>query len=392
MSHSKTSKWTDDEFRQLLVELQNTACENFPALMNKLGLDVRRQGKRYVGPCPVHGGDNPTGLNIYPDGYDIKGIWRCRTNNCHKRKHPDSDRLMYGQTLLGLIRGIIHHQTGQYPKLKEAVDILLDFCEYKSLEDIGKIDQETLARRKLNNAFRRLNMSPTKSKSSWTREQVRSLLQIPSPYYVDRGFCPKILDKYDVGTYQKKNRVAVPVYDDEYKHCVGFTGRTLHPHCDECDFWHPKSGKCPQTTLEKAYAVKWKNSDGFNTGHYLYNYWFAKEDIFRTGCVILVEGPSEVWRLAEAGIRNVVALFGTSLTDEQRVILERSGALSAVISLDGDEAGREGASIIKTQLERQFRLFFPTFGDGDIGGLQTDTVTADVKPLLQQLTSYYATV
>lgn len=385
-------KLSDEEFRQTLVELQNTSCENFERLMVQLGLELRQQGKRYVGPCPVHGGDNTTALNIYHDGDDIKGIWRCRTHQCHQKKHPGSNRLLYGQTLLGLIRGILHHRTGEYPKLSDPIKILLDFCGYKSIHQIGIPDGDLVVRRRMNNAFRRLNLSPLASKHKWTREQVRKILEIPAPYYVKRGYSAEILDKYDVGTYNKKRRIAVPVYDDEYKDCVGFTGRSLYPECETCGYYHEETQKCPQTSLEKAYAVKWKNNDGLNTGNYLYNYWFAKDHIFNSGCVILVEGPGDVWRLEESGIHNAVALFGTSLTEEQRVILERSGALSAVVILDGDEAGREGGEIIKRQLERQFRLFFPSFGSGDIGGLQTDAVTSDVKPIIEQLSAYYQSV
>ncbi len=383
------SKLTDDEFRQSLVELQNEACENFESLMTEIGADLRCQGKKYVGQCPVHGGDNPTGLNIYPEGDEIKGIWRCRTHGCHMKKHPDTNRLMYGQTLLGFIRGIQHYNTGKYPKLGDATKVLLKFCGYKSIYDVRIPNVETLKRRMMNKAFGRLALSPTMSNKTWPREKVRSLLSIPSPYYLNRGYLAETLDKYDVGTYNQKRRVAVPVYDDDYKVCVGFSGRTLYDECDKCSLYHDKDKGCPQTNLEKAYCVKWKNNDGFNTGHYLYNYWFSKDHILKSGTVILVEGPGDVWKLEEAGIHNAVALFGTNLTDEQRVILERSGALSAVVLLDGDKAGKDAMAIIKGQLERQFRLFFPDVtGTGDLGDLQTDSITSDIKPIIEQLSTY----
>jgi len=385
-----TSQYDSERFRQRLVELQNMACENFDDLMSEIGLDLIRQGKKHIGVCPVHGGDNPTALNVYADGTEIKGIWRCRTHNCHMLLHPGTNRLMYGQTMLGLIRGVIHNRTGEYPPLSEAVNVLLKFCSIGRLDEIAIPDDLILTKRRMNNAFRRLNMLPGTATTTWTRPQVRNMLDIPAQYYQYRGYSQETLDKYDIGCYNAHNRVVTPVYDDEYTMCVGFTGRSLFDKCKQCGYYHSASEQCPQTSFDKLKSVKWKNSEGFDSRNYLYNYWFAKDHILETGCVILVEGPGDVWRLEEAGIKNSVALFGTSLTEEQRIILERSGTMSVILMLDNDQAGIDGTRIIKGQLERQFRLFFPMIdSDDDIGSLHTDVVTSDVKPLIDNIISYY---
>ena len=86
---------------------------------------------------------------------------------------------------------------------------------------------------------------------------------------------------------------------------------------------------------------KWLNSKGFNSGACLYNYWNAKDHISETSTAILVEGQGDVWRLDEAGIYNVVGMFGCSLGGQQRLILERSGALKLVVMTDADEAGQK---------------------------------------------------
>ena len=49
---------------------------------------------------------------------------------------------------------------------------------------------------------------------------------------------------------------------------------------------------------------------------------FAKEFIKESGIVILVESPGNVWRLEEAGVHNSVAIFGSSLADRQKMILD----------------------------------------------------------------------
>ena len=359
------------------------ACANIEELLAELGVDFRCNGKMLVGPCPVHGGDNLSAWNLYPEGEEVRGYWVCRTHHCEKKKSENS-KLLYGSTIIGFVRGVLSQQKGGYVGYKESVDFVVDFLGYNSLSEINKPDAATIERRKYISSMRKLSVSPKQEKSGWTREKLRDTLELPAKYYTDRGYSKEVLDKYDVGLYNKRNRVVVPVYDDKYTYVAGFLGRSTWSQCSRCKKWHNPKSKCPKTGYEIKESEKWLNGS-FQSTNYLYNYWFALPHIQKCGAAILVEGAGDVWRLEENEIHIGLGLFGTELTDPQRVLLDRSGALSLIVLLDPDKAGREGAKKLKEQLGRQYRMYFPNTRD-DVGGLNADEITEDIKPIIDKVT------
>ena len=121
----------------------------------------------------------------------------------------------------------------------------------------------------------------------------------------------------------------------------------------------------------------------------MYNYWSAKDTILETGVVILVESPGNVWRLEEAGIHNSVAMFGAHLSQNQKKIIDSSGAFSIICLLDNDEAGKKGAKKIHEQCSKMYRIYFPEFQGNDIGDICVDVVTNDIKPLISKIGETY---
>ena len=154
-------------------------------------------------------------------------------------------------------------------------------------------------------------------------------------------------------------------------------------NCGDCKKWHAPKGGCPKTGYEIKEAEKWLNGS-FQSTNYLYNYWFALPHIQKCGVAILVEGAGDVWRLEENDIHIGLGLFGTELTGPQRVLLDRSGALSVIVLLDPDKAGQEGAKKLKSQLGRQYRIYFPNIRD-DVGGLNADEITEDIQPIIDKV-------
>ena len=78
---------------------------------------------------------------------------------------------------------------------------------------------------------------------------------------------------------------------------------------------------------------------GINVSTILYNFDYIEknEDITE---VILVEGIFDVWAYAKAGIYNVVAIFGSSLSEEQVKLLLRLN-IDITLSFDNDTAGNK---------------------------------------------------
>ncbi|QDV39229.1 toprim domain-containing protein [Tautonia plasticadhaerens] len=141
-----------------------------------------------------------------------------------------------------------------------------------------------------------------------TRDRVRDRLTFPARHFLERGFSRKILDSFDVGYSAKRDRIVVPLYDEEGIHCIGDTFRSYKPPCGTCRKHHDPGVPC------KYGQQKWGIMRGFAKRAYLYNYAAAlRAD---SPFVFLVEGPPDVWRLGEAGYVGV-ALLGSSMTDEQ---------------------------------------------------------------------------
>lgn len=350
-----------------MAEIESAALENIEELLELLGVEYETGHKRIDGQCPVHGGDNPTALNLYLTGHTRAGHWVCNTRHCEKFFKP---------TLIGFVRGVLSQNTyewsdvgDKYVTFPDTMKYLLSFIK-KDYQDINTDYQSIEKRRfesKINSVF------STKKKESGlsfvSRDKVISSLQIPAEYYIKRGYASSILEEYDVGLCTRPNapmynRVVVPIYDDNHKYMVGCTARA--------------------TTEDQ--SPKWLHSKGFSADSYLYNYWKAKKHIAETGTAILVEGPGDVWRLEESGIHNSVAMFGTYLSESQKDLLDILGAMSLVILTDSDEAGKTGAETIFQQCSKTYRIYFPRHSNfNDVGDMDKDAITSDIKPLIEQI-------
>ena len=358
-----------------ISEIQEMVSYRAEEFFDFLNLDYYNCGRYLAGPCPVHGGDNRTAFNFFTEGESNKCNWICYTHHCERPLKSGG----FGNNLVGLIRGI------KGLEYKPAVDFLCDYLKI-DINNI-KIDLEKESRYKTQKQNNILYKERIHKPGQITREMVRSKLIIPSHYYLSRGYSQEILDKYDVGlctTFGKEmyGRVVVPVYDDDYRYVVGVTGRSIHEQ-HSCGLYHNIKEKCP-IGKESEYS-KWKNNTNFSKSNYLYNYWFAKDSISNDGYAILVEGPGDVWKLEELGIKNSLALFGTELTDEQMLILERSGAMTLIIMTDNDEAGRIASINIKNKCQKLFRMYFPNFIGKDAGELNKTNVTRDIEPIIKRI-------
>ncbi|MCL2502235.1 MAG: DNA primase [Bacteroidales bacterium] len=101
---------------------------------------------------------------------------------------------------------------------------------------------------------------------------------------------------------------------------VAFGGRTLRT-----DKASPKYINSPESEI-------------YSKSRSLYGLFFAKQAITRAQKCYLVEGYTDVLSLFQAGIENVVASGGTSLTTDQTRLIKRF-APQVTVLFDGDEAG-----------------------------------------------------
>ncbi len=369
-----------------LDDLNEVVVEDLSVLLEYFSIDYVTYQDRVSFTCPIHDSDNEESLSIFTDGHTSKGNWRCWTNACEQEILSDGRPLTC--SIFGLTRGLIGIEEQREISYGEAIKFLMGLYGYENAELEAKYsDAEYGSKKKFIKIFNILNRSFTKIVGTKTREEVRRGLKIPSQYFIGRGFPAELLDKYDVGFCETINtemadRVVVPVYDNDHKLMVGCIGRSSKPLCTECNGFHDLYQDCPSNKVEKRRACKWLNSKGFRADSILYNFWFAKEHILKSGWAILVEGQGDVWKLEMALYKIGLGIFGDSLGDQQRMVLDTSGALNLLILTDGDEAGLKAREKIRVKCKRSYNCVFMDLPKKDLGEMRPAEIRNFLEPVL----------
>jgi hypothetical protein len=294
------------------------ASDRLGELLAALGCDVKesRGGRVFRGRCPVHLGDD-SNFSVGTDGKLFPIFWACHSHSCHKTVGRKGN-------LIGLIRGALTGDPDRPASMAEARSFIEEFLARDG-------DRPTTVRRP--------TTRPTPTTLSFSREQVRQQLVIPSPYFLSRGFSPAVLDRYDIGESPKLKRAVVPIYDDQGKTCVGILSRSTKLSCTFCSNCHDRTDTCDLGEL------RWRFEKGFPKGDYLFNYAAAKS----APVVLLVEGVGDVLRAAEAGVVAVCG-FGTDISVFQTVKL--SCLKRVLVAFDNDEPGQKAAHDLVPRLRR----------------------------------------
>ena len=367
-----------------LKVLCDDLCDNIEDLLEHFELDYKDHGKMISMACPIHEGDNESALNLYVEGDSYRGNWKCRTHGCEK---------CFKGSIIGFVRGLLSNRKHQWSEegdktctFKETIDFVTSFLK-KDLKDI-KVSTEARNKNRFTNAVNQIrNTAKVDTTNCLTRNRIRGLLKIPAQYYVDRGFTPVILDKYDIGlcnnpNREMSNRVVAPIYDPDYTYMIGCSGRSIFEKCDKCGCFHDPDNDCPQDHQKYLYS-KWKHSANFKSQNSLYNFWFAQKHIKDTGIAILVESPGNVWKLEENDIHNSLGIFGAALSDRQKIILDSSGAMTIIVLTDNDDAGRKAAEQIKEKCQNTYRVFVPSITKADIADMTSEEIDMEIKDYIR---------
>ena len=300
-----------------------------------------KSGMLLVSNCPVHSGDNVTAFNINVGNTEFRGRWFCNTHGCHKE---------YGGDVLGLIHGLMSSSAKTGVSFTDVLNLAHTFCGTETFDYLSDAFTDILLR------------DIQKQEVGDSRQEVRNKLIRPARFYLDRGFSEEILDIFDVGVCKDPhdemyNRVVFPIYESTGKICVGSVGRTVIGS-----------------------TVKWKNQKGFHKSEYLYGYWLAIQPACQVGKVILVEGQGDVLRFFQAGIKNVVGIFGSKLSDSQELLLQKTGCMSIITVFDKDEAG-DKCRLDCDRLKRLFNVRHIMPQADDVGEMSVEQIN-DMKALL----------
>lgn len=175
-------------------------------------------------------------------------------------------------------------------------------------------------------------------------------------YFRERGFTDITIDKFGLGYCPSKGdsfslKAISSGYKEEFLVATGLTivkeqGGYYDRFCGRVIFpIHSLSGRViafgGRTLRSDKKVAKYLNSpesEVYHKGNTLYGIYQAKKAITEKNFCILVEGYTDVISMHQAGIENVVASSGTSLTNEQIRLISRF-TKNITVLYDSDPAG-----------------------------------------------------
>jgi len=293
---------------------------------------LKKRGTNYLGLCPFHNEKTPS-FTVSP----TKEIYKCF--GCGRSGNTISfimehEKYSYVDALKWLANkyGIEIEETFQTDEQKEqqlsadSLYIINSFAQQffssrlfdtEEGRDIGlSYLKERGFREEIIKKFQ-LGYSP-EQKDAFTKEAIAK--QFNTELLLKTGL---IVNRYDQLSDNYRGRIIFPVHNHSGK-VLGFGARILK-----------SNDKAPKyiNTPENEIYVKSK---------ILYGSYFARQAIDKADECLLVEGYTDVLSLQQAGIENVVASGGTSLTSDQlRLVKKYSNNLTIIY--DGDPAGIKAA-------------------------------------------------
>lgn len=293
-------------------------------------IDLVPKGKNYFGVCPFHDDHSPS-MSVSRE----KQIYRCFT--CGASGNVLTFVMNYEN--IGFVDAL--------KKLGDKVGIHLDIkssqkdSKYSEFYDIYKLSTN-FYKNNLNSplgeeARKYLNSRKITEDMIKTFDIGLSLNDSLSKMLVKKYDSKKLIDIGLSHEYNGKiadlflNRIMFPI-KDLFGNVVAYSGRKY----DNSDA--PKYINTKETVI-------------FKKGNVLYNYFDAKEEIRRKKEIIICEGFMEVIRLYSIGVKNVVALMGTSFTNDQLEVIKKLN-VNVVLNLDNDDPGKLAAFQIGETLSK----------------------------------------
>lgn len=318
-------------------------------------VQLKKRGANLLGLCPFHNEKTPS-FTVSP----AKGIFKCF--GCGKAGNS--------------VNFIMEHEKYSYP---EALRYLANKYGI-AVEELEPTPEEKQLDTERDSLFS-LNIFAQKFYTQ-TLLETEEGKAIGLSYFVERGFRDDIIQKFQLGfsptawdgftqaalkngyaekylissglTINKdgklydrfRERVMFPIHNLTGK-VIGFGGRIL-----TSDKTKPKYVNSPE-------------SEVYNKSKSLYGIWLARNSIVARDNCLLVEGYTDVISLHQAGIENVVASSGTSLTSEQIRLISKY-TRNITILYDGDPAGIKASFRgIDMILEQGMNVKIVLFPDGE---------------------------
>lgn len=135
--------------------------------------------------------------------------------------------------------------------------------------------------------------------------------------------------------------VGLAIARDSGGHYDRFRGRIMFPITDTAGRVVGFSGRALDGDAQAKY-INTPETELYHKSEVLYGFAEGKSAIRSEGSVVLVEGQMDVLASHQAGVKNVLAVSGTGLSEKQLSLIGRFSD-RVVIALDADAAGSEAA-------------------------------------------------
>ncbi|MBR4137336.1 MAG: DNA primase [Bacteroidales bacterium] len=293
---------------------------------------LKKRGSNLIGVCPFHKEKTPS-FNVNP----ARNIFKCF--GCGKA--GDS------------VRFIMEHE---HYSFQEALRYLAKKYGIK-IEEREQTPEELAAQ---NERERMFNINSFAQKYfSDTMMNTDEGQSVGLAYFHERGFRDAIINKFQLGYCPNSGHAFTDFatkngYDKDLLVKVGlsgsyedrtydrYQGRVIFPIHNLTGKVIGFGGRILTSEKTKAKYVNSPESEIYNKSQTLYGIFFARNEISRLDNCILVEGYADVLSMHQAGIENVVASSGTSLTTEQIRMISRY-TKNITMLYDGDAAGIHAA-------------------------------------------------
>ena len=256
------------------------------------GLTEKKPGT-LVGPCPIHGGSGKASFNV-----DLgKNVFNC-FSKCG------------GGNVLDLVMKV------EGIEIREAGEKIADWFEL-SFDRNGQASKD---RNSAKVSEKNRSADDRQAGGDKINPPLERPLQNLNPdhrYLTERGLSLPTIKRFGIGYCSRglmRGRIAIPIHNLDGE-IVAYAGRAV----------------TEDLAKEKG---KYRLPDGFKKSHELYNL----HDVLNTDGLVVVEGFFDAMKVHQAGPYNVVALMGSTLSDEQvELFVKHTDRLA--LMFDGDEAG-----------------------------------------------------
>lgn len=292
-------------------------------------VSLKRRGVNMIGLCPFHNEKTPS-FTVSP----AKGIYKCfgcgqggdsvRFIMEHEQmSYPDALRYLAKKYGIEIAETEVTPEARQEQQYQESLYLINQFARDFYQEQLFETDRG-----------KSVGLSYFKRRG-FREEVIRKFGLGYAPAGTDTFTLTAVQKGYEAESLKKlgltsqygrdffRDRVMFAIHNLSGK-VIGFGGRILAQ-----DPKAPKYINTPETDI-------------YNKSKVLYGAFFAKKAIRKADECILVEGYTDVVSLHQAGVENVVASSGTSLTVGQIGLIKRYTE-NVKILYDGDKAGLKAA-------------------------------------------------